>query len=121
MIVNLTPHPMHIFPMDCPDRIVPGSVEPLWTLPACDGRPARLGETVVSPARFLDADFAAPVVDVVFGTAETLPPPVDGVWFLTSRPVAMASRDRTDLLVPHLPVRDLDGSTLGCRALARPV
>jgi hypothetical protein len=50
-----------------------------------------------------------------------LPPPQRGVWLLVSRPVAMVSSHRADLLVPHLPVRDMDGRTLGCRQLARPV
>jgi hypothetical protein len=29
MIVNLTPHPLHIYPPDTPDRIAAGSVTPL--------------------------------------------------------------------------------------------
>lgn len=115
MIVNLTPHPMHVFPPDCPDRIERDAVQPAWVLPACV-RPPRLGETEVGVPRTVDG---VPVVDITFGLGEGLPPVQPGVFLVVSRPVAMVNRDRSDLLVPHLPVRDLDGATLGCRALAR--
>ncbi|GAA2623767.1 hypothetical protein GCM10010399_63800 [Dactylosporangium fulvum] len=117
MIVNLTPHPMHIYPADCPDRIVPGTVDPLVVLPAYD-RPPRLGETELGAARPVDG---VPVVDIRFGGGEGLPEPGPGVWLVVSRPVAMVNRHRCDLLVPHHVVRDLDGSTLGCRAFGRPL
>lgn len=117
MLVNLTPHPMHVFPTDCPDRIERDSVEPTLVLPACV-RPPRLGEQEVGPPQMLKG---VPVVDIVFGLGEGLPPTRPGVFLVVSRPVAMTSRSRTDLLVPHEVVRDLDGATLGCRAFARPV
>lgn len=117
MIVNLTPHPMHVYPADCPDRIERDTVEPSWVLPACV-RPPRLGETEIG----LPWQVAGvPVVDIAFGVGEGLPPRQPGVFLVVSRPVAMVNRDRTDLLVPHEVVRDLGGSTLGCRAFGRPM
>ncbi|GAA0719405.1 hypothetical protein Drose_05730 [Dactylosporangium roseum] len=117
MIINLTPHPMHVYSSTCPDRIVPGAVEPVVILPPCD-RPPRLGETEIGRVRPVDG---VPVVDIRFGGGEGLPAPERGVWLVVSRPVAMVNRDRDDLLVPHEVVRDLDGRTLGCRAFGRPV
>lgn len=119
MIKNLTPHPMHVFPPDCPDRIEPGSVEPLAVVPP-SGEVVRLGESVVNGPRALDGT-GIPVVDITFGTGEGLPPFQLGVLLIVSRPVAMTNPRRGDLLVPHDVVRDLDGSTLGCRAFARPL
>lgn len=117
MIVNLTPHPMHVFPPDCPDRVERDAIQPIAAFPACD-QPPRLGETEVGPLRIVSG---VPVVDIVFGLGEGLPLVRPGVFLIVSRPVAMVNRDRADLLVPHEVVRDLDGATLGCRAFGRPV
>lgn len=117
VIVNLTPHPMHVFPPDCPDRIERDAVEPARVLPACV-RPPRLGETEIGLPW---AVAGVPVVDITFGVGEGLPAPQPGVFLVVSRPVAMVNRHRSDLLVPHEVVRDLGGATLGCRAFARPV
>ena len=48
MIVNLTPHPLQIYPSGTPDRIAAGAVTPLRVLPpAQQFPPARLGHQVV--------------------------------------------------------------------------
>ena len=124
MIVNLTPHPMHIFPAGTPARIEPGTVTPRHVIaPPPWHQPVRLGHRVTTTAT-MNVDGIV-VDDVAFGadTAHTdwLPAPRDGVWYLVSLPVALAATHRTDLLVVHEPVRDTDGRALGCRKLARPV
>lgn len=118
-LVNLTPHPMHIYPLDCPDTINPGAVQPIATIPPTAGLAVRLGETVVGLGPTLREGI--PTVDIRFGTADTLPATVPGQFLITSRPVAMANPGRADLLVPHQPVRDRNGNILGCRAFARPI
>ncbi|MEO3780484.1 hypothetical protein ABGB16_27455 [Micromonospora sp. B11E3] len=121
MIVNLTPHPVRIWPEDTPDRIDPDSVTPLRVIPPSTQQPARLGERVVGPD---DLDLGVPVERVAFGAAQhstpSLPPPVEGTYYLVSLVVGLAAYDRDDLLVCHATVRNLDGSVIGARKLARP-
>jgi hypothetical protein len=121
-IVNLTPHPVQIFPSDTPDRIAPGSVTPLRVItPSTQHQPVRLGQHVVGPD---DLDLDVPVERVAFGAAHNgippLPPPVAGTDYLVSLVVGLAGHNRDDLLVCHDTVRDLDGSIIGARKLARP-
>jgi hypothetical protein len=122
MYVNLTPHPLHLYPSDTPDRIAPGSVAPTRTIPPSPAHPpTRLGHTVVGTGFCLDG---VVVEDVAFGAeaghTTTLPEPAAGTWFIVSLVVGIAARDRDDLLVPHAYVRDLSGSVIGSRKLARP-
>ncbi|SCL20467.1 hypothetical protein GA0074692_0875 [Micromonospora pallida] len=121
-IVNLTPHPVRIFPSDTPDRIEPGSVTPLRVItPSTQHQPVRLGQRVIGPD---DLDLGVPVERVAFGAADDgvppLPPPVEGTYYLVSLVVGLAAYGRDDVLVCHDTVRDLDGSIIGVRALARP-
>lgn len=139
MLVNLTPHPIRIYPTDTPDRIRP-DVEPLLTIePSPDYPPARLtenradGATTYLPANADDAASSltrfAPVVTVEYGGIPrhgrlTLPRGDDHephrTWFVVSLVVALAALHRSDLLVPYREVRNLEGSVIGCRMLARP-
>ena len=123
MIVNLTPHTMHIFPAGTPDQIEPGAVTPTHIIPPTPCHEAvRLGHHVTAQAT-LDVDGIV-VDDVVFGAgtahADWLPDPAHGIWYLVSLPVGLAATGRSDLLVVHEPVRDPGGHALGCRKLARP-
>lgn len=122
MIVNLTPHPLHIYPADTPDRIVVGSVAPLRVLPpSAQQPPARLGHQVIGE-QLIDDDI--PVALVAFGPREgqvsDLPEPRTGTWYVVSLVVGLAAVHRDDLLVLHEYVRDLDGHVIGSRMLARP-
>ncbi len=47
MIINLTPHPIAIYANDCPDRIDPAQVEPLFRVGVKPGSPARIAETTL--------------------------------------------------------------------------
>lgn len=122
MIVNLTPHPLHIYPPDTPDRIALGSVAALRVLPpSAQYPPARLGHQVLGEQR-IDDDI--PVARVAFGPREgqvsDLPEPRAGTWYVVSLVVGLAAAHRDDLLVLHEYVRDLDGHVIGSRMLARP-
>ncbi|RNH99682.1 hypothetical protein EEZ25_22110 [Micromonospora aurantiaca] len=121
-IVNLTPHPVRVFPSDTPDRIEPDSVVPLRVIPASPQHaPARLGQHVVGPD---DLDLDIPVERVAFGATHNgvppLPSPAAGTYYLVSLVVGLTATGRDDLLVCHDTVRDLDGSIIGVRKLARP-
>lgn len=123
MIVNLTPHPITVYPADTPDRIEPGAATPIRVIPTSDDHPpARLGQHTV-PNTVVEVD-GITVERVEFGTdpgcASTLPESVEDTWYLVALVVALAAPDRPDLLVVHDYVRDMEGSIIGCRKLASP-
>ena len=122
MLVNLTPHPLNIYPPNTPDRIAPGSVAPTLVIPPLPAQPAaRLGHTVVGTS-FVHNGVV--VEDVAFGPeagkTTRLPDPLPGTWYIVPLVVGLAATHRDDLLVPHDYVRDLSGSIIGSRKLARP-
>jgi hypothetical protein len=128
VIVNLTPHPIRIYPPDTPDRIDPAEVVPTVVLPVAeDLQPARLGMNDLGT----NPIHGIPVEYVEYGRlVHPLPDPQpeDGrtVWYVVPLVVALllTYRDhggRGDLLVPYLEVRNFDGTVVGCRLLARPV
>ncbi len=132
MIINLTPHPLRIYPPDCPDRVDPAEVEHLFTV-APTGQSARVASEDLGKAFEDNFDGQTPaestttvVVEYVnHGSVYGLPP-ADGhspprTWYVVALVVALAAHDRPDLLVPYREVRNLDGTVIGCRQLARPV
>lgn len=139
MIINLTPHPLHIYPSDCPDRIEPDEVKPDFTV-GTTGRVARLAEESLGTwfTEAFDYEGSTPaqsmtaiaVEGVNYGSVYGLPPLDTEATDINERPrayyvvplvVALAARDRQDLLVPYRDVRNMQGSVIGCRQLARPV
>ncbi len=135
MIVNLTPHPLHFYPNDCPDRIEPGQVEPLFTVPP-SGQTARLVENTLGTwftTKAFDRTSTlchVAVEGVEYGHISGLPPLDTEATDINERPrtyyvvplvVALAAPGRPDLLVPYRDVRNMSGTVLGCRQLARPV
>jgi hypothetical protein len=124
MIINLTPHAMHIYPPGTPDEIEPGTVQPVHIIePSANLGPARLGHAVAITDEDVDPDTGIRVDLVVFGAERGpigLPPVVDGTCYLVSLVVGLAAVGRHDLLVPHEYVRDLGGRIIGSRKLARP-
>lgn len=130
MIVNLTPHPIHIYHPNVPDRIQPdGEHQPILTYEP-SGQIARLsGEPIGSMA--LEAGDAWISVDYInYGSVYGLPPfdaasfdsdeDLPRTYYVVSLVVALGSRGRCDLLSPYREVRTMEGSVIGCRALARP-
>lgn len=61
-----------------------------------------------------------PIVKTTFGAVEGLPEQKEGVFIIVSRIVFdAASKDRDDLLVPGLAIRDEKGAVIGCNGFSR--
>lgn len=89
------------------------ALEPDPDLPA-----ARL-RTISSEPRRVDG-VPVPVYDVTFGVLEVpLPPQRPGTWYVVPRVVALTRPERDDLLVPHLLVRNGEGTIVGCRGFGQ--
>lgn len=121
LLVNLTPHPMHLYPVGTPERVDPTTVTPIAVIPpAAPHRPVRFGQRNLGPDNI---DIGYPVHRVALGQSDTdntvLPPATDGTWYIVSTLVALAHPTRTDLLMPYGTVRDLDGQTIGTTGFAR--
>lgn len=123
MLVNLTPHPMHIYAADTPDRIEPSQHAPIRVIEP-DGQIARLGVNELGQFE-LDGLRVAQIEH----HGNTGLPEYAGhmdsrdrdVWYIVSLVTALASPSRGDLLVPYAEVRNMSGQTIGCRMLGRPV
>jgi hypothetical protein len=95
-IINLTPHSLHIYPPDTPDRIAPHSVPALHVVaPSPDHQPARLGHQVLGEDLI---DERIPVERVAFGPqagqVSPLPEPRVGTWYVVAAPPLRATPTR---------------------------
>lgn len=122
MIVNLTPHPIRIYGFDVPDRFNDGDFEPQWTIDP-SGTVARIGEIDLGTQYLRNCE--VPVEYIEYRHVNGLPPAEKVAdqyvtWYVVSLALALAS-DRGDLLVPYREIRNLAGTTIGCRLLALPV
>lgn len=131
-LINLTPHPIHVYHTNTPDRIDPdGEYEPLYVLKP-SGTIARLGVHEVDhiAVHYPDGDLRVSYID--YGGAVGLPALDEAAWddddddrprvhYVVSLVVALASRGRSDLLSPYREIRNMSGQVIGCRAFARPV
>lgn len=133
MLVNLTPHPIRIYPPDAPDRIDPADWSPTREIPASADVPAaRIGEISLGTASYVDG---VPIEYIEYashgGTVHPIPAEQRDsrgnptVFYVVSLVVGLlltySEHNRSDLLVPYREVRNLDGTVIGCRQLARPV
>ncbi len=126
MLVNLTPHPIRIYPPETPDHINPHQFAASWTLPATE-RPARFGQVDLG-TNWLDG-CDVPVEYVEYARlVNPLPEENPGTWYVVPLVVALVLayggsliNTRGDLLVPYREVRNEEGTVIGCRGLARPV
>ena len=59
-----------------------------------------------------------PISQSVFGEVIDLPSQEKNTFFIVSRLVLSACKDRDDLLVPNELVRDENGNIIGCKSLA---
>lgn len=106
MIINLTPHEIRVYPLGytlMDDAVV---------LPP-SGQVARVTMTPVL------ADVIGPI-DLVRNTAGPvtgLPEPVDGVLYVVSALVRLATPHRKDIASPGELIRDTNGQPIGCRGL----
>lgn len=124
MITNLTPHPVRVYGWDVPDVIDPAQHSPLHVFEP-SGTVARIGEIELGTVYPRGCEVGVEYVE--YRHVNGLPPPsrveagdYDG-WFIVSLATALAAEDRGDLLVPWREIRNAEGTTVGCRQLARPV
>lgn len=108
MLINLTPHTVHV--------IVDGE---RVTIPQ-GGRPVRVTCDVEHQAPVTHEGHELPLFTNAGTNVVGLPAKVDGTYYIVSRTVAHAlRRKRDDLLVPHDLVLDENRRVRGCRALMR--
>ncbi len=106
-LINLTPHPI---------TVLDESQNVLLTVPSAGE--LRLPEQAV-PAGEIEVDgVKIPVVLKSLSPAASLPPVVEGTFYIVSLAAAQAAR-RPDFLVPDQLVRDERGAVIGCRRFAR--
>lgn len=132
MILNLTPHPVRLYPRDTPDRINPADWQPVREIPVAQGLyPARIGEIPLGTQYYGDIPVEYVEYGSHSGTVHPMPPVMRGdrgepvQFYIVSLPTALlltyGYQNRPDLLVPYREVRNFDGTVIGCRQLGRPV
>lgn len=105
MIINMTPHDIHMVDAQ---GVVVKTIEK-------SGNTIRLSVATQGA----DAIDGVPTSVTVFGEAVGLPSQQDGVYYVVSQLVKSALPSREDLLVPAEMVRDANGQILGCKSLGR--
>ncbi len=108
-IINLTPHPVNI--LDDQNNVI-------LSIPSAGE--LRLPEQAVPAGEIEVNGLHIPVVLKTISPSASLPPVVEGTFYIVSLPAAQAAR-RPDFLVPDQLVRDEKGVVVGCRRLARVV
>lgn len=106
MIINMTPHPVHI---------VDGDGRVLREYPA-SGAQIRLRSETVKEGELPDG---TPLSKTVFGEAIGLPEERAGTYYIVSQLVKSALPNRADLLVPAEVLRDQSGNIVGCQSLGK--
>ena len=102
-IINLTPHNVNII-KDNGEKII---VEASGTVARCTQSTTTLGKIN-----------DIPITQSIFGEVEGLPQEEKNTFFIVSRLVLSACKDRHDLLVPNELIRDENGNIIGCKSLA---
>ena len=123
--INLTPHAVNV--LDDDDNTI------VTFLPSSDYETARVpmvttelgyAEVCVVGVRLEDIgemnspNAQVPLIDIVFGMVENLPPSQPDTLFIVSALVQSHCPGRQDLVVPSPSVRDEDGNIIGCRGFA---
>ena len=120
-IINLTPHVIRVYGVTAPDRFqFDPATWPYIAKYEPSGKVARLVEVEIGG--WTPPGLPHPIERIQYGHVDGLPPADrdSSNWYIVSLATALALPDRPDLLVPYREVRDLDGTVIGCRALARP-
>ncbi len=119
-VVNLTPHPIHVYAPDTPDTVT-GEHRPILTIPT-SGAVARIEATRSAATDTITVDGVdVPVVVSAYGNVLGLPLQQPDVWCLVALPVATELRlsSRDDLLVVDRAVRNTEGTVVGCRGFGQ--
>lgn len=106
-VLNLTPHTVVVLP----EKGGSGQIAP-------SGAVARVSTVRRPVAELRLGDVVVPVVHERGGDVVHLPAQEPDTVLIVSRAVAIAARQRPDLLVPTELVRDEAGAVVACRALA---
>ena len=101
-IINLTPHSVNIIKEGGEKITIPSS-----GIARCTQTTSVVGDIN-----------GIPLTTTTFGDVEGLPLEEKNIFFIVSRLVLSACKDRHDLLVPNELVRDENGNIIGCRSLA---
>lgn len=119
MIVNLTPHPIHIYAPDTPDVVGPEH-KPLYTIQP-SGTYARITTTRTPSGTITVGGWEVPLVETTYGSVVDLPDPKPGVLYLVSLACATEMRHsgRDDLIVVDRLVRNSEGTVVGARGFSR--
>lgn len=138
MFLNLTPHPIRLYPPETPDRVDPDTVKPVLEIQPCPAyKPARIGEITLG-TQYYPADDTEPsltllpVENVEYASHGGLVNPLPKqdehsphrTWYIVPLVVALQQtyvHHRSDVVCPYMEVRNLEGTVIGCRLLARPV
>ncbi|WP_147269080.1 hypothetical protein [Sphaerisporangium album] len=118
-IVNLTTHPIHLYPPSAPDTVT-GADTPLRSIPP-SGTVARLAVTPGEAATVHVAGLDVPLQSSVYGAAQHVPDPEPGTLYLIALSLAMEMRrtGRVDLIVVDRLVRNDADTVVGCRGFGR--
>jgi hypothetical protein len=105
MVINKTPHPIHI--------VEKGTKRIVHIYPKTQGM-IRLKIETVTMGMLADG---TPLTKTIFGAPEGLPEYKEGTFYIVSQLVKTALPERQDLLVPAEVVRDEQGNIIGCISL----
>ena len=101
--INLTPHNVNVVR----EGEIILVIEPSGTIARCKQETKEIGMLA-----------NIPITETVFGEVENLPAPKENTYFIVSRLVLSACKDRKDLLVPNELVRDEEGNIIGCSSFS---
>jgi hypothetical protein len=104
-IINLTPHAVTLFTKS--DLSSKREFQ-------SSGKVARCKQTNESVGQINDIN----LTKTVFGEIEDLPDPQENTFYIVSRIVREAAKERNDLLVPNEIVRNDDNQIIGCLSFA---
>ena len=104
VIYNLTPHTVNIVRED---------LSPVYTI-----NPEENSVRCPQETKIINNIGGIPITSTTFGEVEGLPEEKENVYYIVSRLVLNACKDRHDLLVPNELVRDGEGHIIGCKSLA---
>lgn len=123
-LVNLTPHPIHVYADADPQHHDDATATVLFTVQPI-GKPARVAMIDLGRAGTAYDDYASGystwIEWIEFGQVHDLPQREQGTTFIVSLVVALATArgSRDDLVFPTGEVRNPAGTVIGCRGFGR--
>jgi hypothetical protein len=101
--VNCTPHPINIYRKDGTVLNLPkGEIVPRLTM----------------KEECINVIDGVEIFETTYGNMKDLPVPERGTYFIVSRMVLDAKKDRLDFVAPGPAIRDDKGNIIGCKGLS---